>query len=148
MGGEDTTGFNKEMSSIRALREKHVEEAPECGPKMFAKLVSLSRPRRRWASTSTHSKTSPASLTAPRTLWARSPDNVLSRWQYEPSHFCSCWARKNGGSRTIAILHTAYRFTMRLVSAHISQWDIKFAGEWLSALKAGIKLSHSEGQYV
>ena len=26
-GGEDATGFNKETSSIRALREKHVEEA-------------------------------------------------------------------------------------------------------------------------
>ena len=49
---------------------------------------------------------------------------------------------------------------MRLVSAHISQWDVKFAGEWDSALKgssalrahvaraAGIELAHSEGQYV
>ena len=49
---------------------------------------------------------------------------------------------------------------MRLVSAHISQWDAKFAGEWDSALKgksalrahvaraAGIELAHIEGQYV
>ena len=49
---------------------------------------------------------------------------------------------------------------MRLVSAHISQWDGQFAGKWDSALKgnsalrahvareAGIELAHSEGQYV
>ena len=49
---------------------------------------------------------------------------------------------------------------MRLFSAHISQWDVKFAGKWDSALKGnsarrahvagavGIELAHSEGQYV
>ena len=49
---------------------------------------------------------------------------------------------------------------MRLVSAHISQWDAKFAGKWDSALKCnsalrahvaravGIELAHIEGQYV
>ena len=42
---------------------------------------------------------------------------------------------KNGGSRTIAILRTTYRLTMRLVSAHITQWDAKFASQWDSALK-------------
>ena len=67
--------------------------------------------------------------------------------------------KKNGGSRTIAILHTTYRLTMRLVSAHISQWDVNFAGKWDSALKGkfllermlrgpGIELAHSEGQFV
>ena len=68
--------------------------------------------------------------------------------------------KKNGGSRTIAILHTTYRLTMRLVSAHISQWDVNFAGKWDSALKGnsalvahvaramGIELAHSEGQCV
>ena len=68
--------------------------------------------------------------------------------------------KKNGGSRTIAILHTTYCLTMRLVSAHISQWDGQFAGKWDSAVKgnsalrahvaseAGIELAHSEGQYV
>ena len=67
---------------------------------------------------------------------------------------------KNGGSRTIAILHTTYRLTMRLMSAHISQWDVNFAGKWDSALKGnsalrahvaramGIELAHSEGQFV
>ena len=50
--------------------------------------------------------------------------------------------------------------TMRLVSAHISQWDVKFAGKWDSALKGnsalrahvaravGIELAHSDGQCV
>ena len=49
---------------------------------------------------------------------------------------------------------------MRLVSAHICQWDVKFAGKWGSALKgnsafrahvgwaAGLELAHSEGQHV
>ena len=44
---------------------------------------------------------------------------------------------------------------MRLVSAHISQWDVKFAGKWDSALKGNsalrahvAELAHSEGQCV
>ena len=49
---------------------------------------------------------------------------------------------------------------MLLVTAHISQWDVKFAGKWDSALKgnsalrahvaraAGIELAHREGQHV
>ena len=68
--------------------------------------------------------------------------------------------KKHGGSRTIAILHKTCRLTMRLVSAHISQWDVNFAGKWDSALKGnsalrahvaramGIELAHSEGQFV
>ena len=35
---------------------------------------------------------------------------------------------------------TTYRLTMRLVSAHISQWDVKFAGKWDSALKGNSAL--------
>ena len=67
--------------------------------------------------------------------------------------------KKSGGSRTLAILHTTYRLTMRLVSAHIRQCDVKFPGKWDSALqgnsahrahvaRAGIGLAHSEGQHV
>ena len=49
---------------------------------------------------------------------------------------------------------------MRLVSAHISQWNVKFAGKWDSVLKgnsalrahvaraAGTELAHNEGQHV
>ena len=48
--------------------------------------------------------------------------------------------KKNGGSRTIAILHITYRLTMRLVSAHLSQWDVNFAGKWDSALKGNSAL--------
>ena len=90
------SGFNKETSSIRALRKKHVEEAREWAgnldlwAEVFAKLVSLSRPRS--VSFSTHSKTSHSSLTTLWILWARSSDNVLSIWQHQPSHFCNCWS--------------------------------------------------------
>ena len=63
--------------------------------------------------------------------------------------------KKNGGSGAITILHTTYRLTMRLVSAHTSQWDVNFAGKWDSALKGNSALrSHvaramdSEGQFV
>ena len=64
------------------------------------------------------------------------------------------------GAEPVAILYTTYRLTMRSVSAHISQWDVKFAGKWDSALKgnsalrphvaraAGIDLAHREGQHV
>ena len=63
-------------------------------------------------------------------------------------------------SRTIAILHTTYRLAVRLVSAHISQWNVNFARKWDSAHKGnsalrahvaramGIELAHSEGQKV
>ena len=162
-------GFVKEINSIRALRE-NMSQKLVCGPatsiyeqRLFARLVSLSRPKPRLVLTSTRSQTSYSSLTMSWNLWVRSSDNVLSSWPYQLSHFCnfwSCWARKNGGSRSFAILHTTYRLTMRLVSAHISQWDVKFAGKWDFALKGnsalrahvaravGIELSHSEGQYV
>ena len=68
--------------------------------------------------------------------------------------------KKNGGSRTIAILHTTCRLTMCLISAYMSQWDVNFAGKWDSALKgnsalrarvasaAGFELADREGQYV
>ena len=130
---------------------------------MFAKLVSLSRPRRRSASTSTHSKTSHFSPTTPWTPWAISSEKVLSSWQYPTQSFLQLLVlldKNSGGSRTIAILHTTYRFAVRLVSAHISQWDVKFAGKWDSALKgnsalrahvaqaAGVELAHREGQHV
>ena len=75
-------------------------------------------------------------------------------------HLLVLLGKKNGGSRTIVILHATYRLTMRLVSTHISQWDVMFAGKWDSAFKgnsalrahvaraAGIELAHREGQYV
>ena len=97
-GGEDATGFVKEINSIRALREnmsqKHVSGLAFSiyGRKMFAKLVSLSRPKRLSVSTSTRLQTSHSSPTMPWNLWARLSDNVLSSWQYQPSHFCSCWS--------------------------------------------------------
>ena len=44
-----------------------------------------------------------------------------------PAVACSVWKR-NGRSRTITILHTTFRLTMRLSSAHISPYDVNFAG--------------------
>ena len=105
---EDTIGFNREISSIRDLRDKHVAEAHE-----WARNVDLSaanvrkaclspfRPRQRSASTSTHSKTSPHSLTMLWALQVRLSDSVLSNLQCQPSHLCCCWfcwARKTEGA--------------------------------------------------
>ncbi len=42
--------------------------------------------------------------------------------------------KKNGGSRTIAILATFYRMLMRLLSDNISEWDTEEAGPWDTAL--------------
>ena len=146
------------------LRGKNMSQKFVCGPAVsfyelwiFARLLSLSHPKQRSVSTSTLSQTSQTSPTMSWIPWVRSSDNVLSSWPYQLSH---CWERKMEGNRTIAILHTTDRLTMRLVSAHISQWDVKFAGKWDSALKgnsalrahvaraAGIELAHNEGQYV
>ena len=130
---------------------------------MFARLVSLSRPKRLSVSTSTRSQASHSSLTTPWNLWVRSSDNVLSILAIptqSPLQLLVFLSKKNGKSRTTAILHTTYRLPMRLVSAHISRWDVKFAGKWDSALKGnsalrahvarvvGIELAHSECQCV
>ena len=130
------------------------------GRKMFAKLVS--RQKRLSVSTSTRLQTSHSSPTMPSNLWARSSDNVLSSWQYQLSRFCncwSCWARKMTGAELCHLAHSMSPH-LRLVSAHISQWDVKFASKWDSALKGnsalgahvaravGIELAHNEGQYV
>ena len=75
--------------------------------------------------------------------WVRSSDSILSSWPYQLSHFYnvwSCWVRKMEGAEPSPSLHTTYRLTMRLVSAHISQWDVNFAGKWGSALKGNSAL--------
>ena len=68
--------------------------------------------------------------------------------------------KKNGGSSTIAILSTFYRLLMKLLSGHITEWDLKAAGHWdtavrcSSALRAAIarcldlELSAFEGLFV
>ena len=124
---------------------------------MFEKFVSLCRPRRRSASTSTHSKTS---LLDSLGEIARQCFVMLATPAQSLLQCLVLLGKKNVGSRTSAILHTTYRLTMRLSSAHISQWDVKFAGKWDSALKgnsalrahvapaAGIELAHREGLCV
>ena len=88
--------------------------------KVSAKLLSLSYPKRLSVSTSTRLQTPHSSATMLWNLWARSSDNVLSSWQYQLSNFLQLFVllgKKNEGNRTIAILHTTYRFSMCLVSA-------------------------------
>ena len=164
-GNEDAIGFSKETGSIRALREKHVAEARVWANSLGLRAVDIRKaclfpiPKQRSVSTSTLPQTSQTSPTMP---WVRSSDNVLSSWPYQLSHccnFCSCWASKMEGAEPSPSC-TTYRLTMRLVSAHISQWDVKFAGKWDSALKgnsalrahvaraAGIELVHNDGQCV
>ena len=141
-GGEDAIGFVMEINSMRALREKHVEEARDWASNLDLRAenvreVCLSFPSKTAIGLVQHAFTDIAHLTD-NTLesLARSSDNVLSSWQYQLSHFLQLLVllgKKNGGSRTITILHTTYRLTRRLVSAHISQWDVKFSGKWESA---------------
>ena len=106
-GGEDAIGFVKEVTSQRALREKHVAEACVWASSLgvraddIRKLVSLSHPEQRLVSTSTFSQTSHSSPTMPRIPWVRSSYNVLSSWPYQLSHLCNfwfCWARKMEGA--------------------------------------------------
>ena len=163
---EDTIGFNKETSSIRDLRDKHVIEAHE-----WARNLDLNAASVRKACFSFPSKTAIGLDQHAFKDVALLPDNALgSLGEIVRQCFVKLeiptrsllqllvlLGKKNGGSRTIAILHTAYRLTMRLVSAHISQWDVHFAGKWDSALKGnsarrahvaramGIELAHSEG---
>ena len=119
---EDTIGF-KETRCIRAPREMHVELARQwaCNPDLQAENVRkacLTFP----ASTSTHSKTSLFSLTILWTLWVRSSYNVLSSWQYQPSHFYNFgfhWARKTEGAEQ-SPSHTAHIASPCVWSQHPS----------------------------
>ena len=164
-GNEDAIGFSKEIDSIRALRGKHVARASSLGLRAVdIREACLSFPSKTAIGLDQHALTDIAIL----------PDNALDSLgeiirhcfvklaipTQPPLQLLVLLGQENGGSRTIAILHTTYRLTMRLVSAHISQWDVKFAGKWDSALEgnsalrahaaraAGIELAHNEGQYV
>ena len=130
-GGEDAIGFNKDKSSIRALREKHVEEAREWAGNLDLRAESV-----RKACLSFPSKTAIGLDQHAFKDIALLPDNALDSLgeiarqslvklaipTQSPLQLLVLLGKKNGGSRTIAILHTTYRLTMRLVSAHISQW--------------------------
>ena len=166
---EDTIGFDTETSSIRDLRDKHVAEAHE-----WARNVDLSAASVRKACLSFLCKTAIGLDQHAFKDIALLLDNALgSLGEIVRQCFVKLaiptqsllqllvlLGKKNGGSRTIAILHTTYRLTMRLVSAHISQWDVNFAGKWDSALKGnsalrahvaramGIEHALSEGHYV
>ena len=141
---EDTTGFDKETGSIRDLRVKHVAEAHE-----WARNLDLSAAIVRKACLTLPSKTAIGLDQHAFKDVALLPDNALGSFG-EITRQCSVklaipiqsllqllvlLSKKNGGSRTIAILHSSHRLTMRLVSALISR-------------AIGIELAHSEGQFV
>ena len=153
---------HEEINSIRALRGKHVAEARVWASSLCLQSFSLFPVQNCGLNQHVFTDT------------ARLPDNALdSLGEIIRQCFVKLaiptqsllqllvlLGKKSGGSRTLAILHTTYRLTMRLFSAHISQWDVNFAGKWYSSLKgnsalrahvaraAGIELAHSEGQYV
>ena len=105
---EDKHGFDKETSSIRDLRFKHVAEAHE-----WARNLDLSAASFRKACLSFPSKTAIGlnqhafkdvallPLTMLWAPWVRSSDSVLSSWPYQLSHFYnfwSCWVREMEGA--------------------------------------------------
>ena len=153
-GSEDAIGFVKEINSIRALREKHVAEARAVSVyelMIFASLVSF--PSKTANGLDQHVFTDLLDNAL------NSLGEIIRRCFVKLAIPIQSLLQENVGSRTIAILHTTCRLTMHLVSAHISQWDVKFAGKWNTAMKgnpalrahvaraAGIELAHSEGQY-
>ena len=167
-GGEDAMGFVKEINSIRALLEKHVAEA-----RVWASNLDLRAEHVRKACLSVPSKTAIGldqhafrHRTPPRQclgIFGRDHQTMFCQVGHSNSVTFATFGlvgQEKGGSRTIALLHTTYRLTMRLVPAHISQWDVKFAGKWDPALKGnsalranvgkavGIELAHIGGQSV
>ena len=96
---EDTIGFDKETSSIRDLRVKHVAEAHE-----WARNLDLTAASVRKACLSFPSKTAIGLDQHAFEDIALLPDNafsVLSSWPYQLSlfyNFWFCWARKMEGA--------------------------------------------------
>ena len=168
-GGEDAIGIVKENEQFSCSTGKHVAEPREWASKLDLRAgnvrkACLSFPSKKAIGLDQHAFTDIALL----------PDNALeSLGEIIRQMFCQVGStnsatfaivgllgQENGGSRTIAILHATYCLTMRLVSAHNSRWDVKFAGKWDSALKGnaalrahvaravGFELAHTEGQCV
>ena len=149
---EDTIGFDQETSSIRDLRETHVAEDHES-----ARNLDLSAASVRKACLSFPSKTAIGLDQHAFKDIALLPDIVLGSLGENvrqcfvklaiptQSQLLVLLGKKNGGSRTIAILHTTYALTMRLVSAHIKG---NSALREHVARAMGIELAPSEGQFV
>ena len=167
--GEDAIGFVKEINSLRALRE-NMSRKLVCGPatsiyelSMFAKLVSLSRPKRRSVSTSTRSDIALLSDNVLESLGEiiRQCFVKLAILTRSLLQLLVLLGKKNGGSRSIAILHTTYRLTMRLsISTHHSKGmsGLQVSGTLRSRVTqrsehmlrkvVGIELAHIGGQSV
>ena len=139
---EYTIDFDKEISSFRAQREMHVEGAREWAGDFDLRAedvrkACLSFPSKTAISLDQHAfediELLPENALDFLGKIARQCFVKLARSTQSLLQPQVLLDKKNGGSRTIAILHTTYRLTMRLASAHISQWDVKFAGKWLCA---------------
>ena len=164
---EDKIGFDKETSSIRDLRFKHVSEAHEWAGNLDLSATSirkacLSFPSKTAIGLDTHSKTLPYSLTMLWFPWVRSSGSVLSSWPYQFSHFYniwSCWVRKWREQNHRHLAHNIPSHHAFGISTHQSM-GVNFVGKWDSAVKGnsalrahvaramGIELAHSEGQFV
>ena len=135
---EHTVGFATELQSIRESR--HVTDAGDWDLRAEAiRKASVSFPSKTAIGLDQHSLKETALL----------PDDALDSLASTVKQCfvdlavpavtlavaCSVGQRKNGGSRTVAILRATYRLSMRVISAHSSQWDVNFTGKWDSALK-------------
>ena len=137
---EYTTDFDKEISNFRVQREMHVEGAVEWAGdidlraenvrKAFLSKTAISLDQHAFKDIELLPDNALGFLgQVVRQCFVKLAKSTQSLVQHHV-----LLDKKNGGSRTIAIfLHTTYRLTMRLASAHISQWDVKFAGKWLCA---------------
>ena len=119
------------MRSIRALREAHVTEAGGWANGLDLRAENmckacLSFPPKTAIGLDQHANKHVAFL----------PDNILDSLG-EIVKQCFVKLAKKGGSRTIAIRHTTFRLTMRLISALISQW---LSCSLVSALKGNSSL--------
>ena len=135
-GGEDAIGIVKKISSFLGLRENMSQNLVSglassiYGLEIFAKLVSLSRPKRLSVSTSTGLQTSHSSPIMLWSLWARSSDNILLSWQYLLSHFCNCWSSWARKWR-----EQNYRHLARNISPHPCAWYQHTTVDGMSSLQ-------------
>ena len=127
---EDAIRFNKEIDSIRASREKHVAEA-----RVWASSLGLRAVDIRKACLSFQSKTAIGLDQHAFTDIANLPDNALdSLGEIIRQSFVKLAIPTQSLLQLLVLLGKKWReqnhrhlaHNMRLVSAHISQWDVKF----------------------
>ncbi len=146
---EDVQGFLEETAAIKAIRNKHLEEAED-----WAQTLDLSPSNIRRACKTFPSKTAVGCDNVFFSDIASLPDVALIALSTCLRQCVSTLAlpvqtllqlmvllgKKSGGSRTIAILTTFYRLLMRILSGFITEWDLATAEHWDSALKGNSSL--------